>query len=155
MCLLGVTNCNIFFFFPSFCVRSLDSAKPCSHWFIVVLWSVITALKLAKEKGVSQLWIETDCTPVMDCILNKRVQKGVPFAPLVESILELMIGNWTFRVSHCYREANTVADWLSKYAHTTAFGLHVLDVPPHGCIKYLTDDSAGVYRLRTVRVIDS
>ncbi|RZB99601.1 hypothetical protein D0Y65_022143, partial [Glycine soja] len=69
---------------------SLDSAKPCSHWFIVVLWSVITALKLAKEKGVSQLWIETDCTPVMDCILNKRVQKGVPFAPLVESILELM-----------------------------------------------------------------
>lgn len=81
---------QFFFFFPSFCVRSLDSAKPCSHWFIVVLWSVITALKLAKEKGVSQLWIETDCTPVMDCILNKRVQKGVPFAPLVESILELM-----------------------------------------------------------------
>lgn len=121
----------------------------------MVPWSVITALKLAKEKGVSQLWIESDCTPVMDCILNKRVQKGVPFASLVESILELMTEILTVRVYRCYHEATTVADWLSKYAHTTAFGLHVLDVPPHGCIKYLTDDSAGVYRLRTVRVIDS
>ncbi|KAG4935713.1 hypothetical protein JHK84_049915 [Glycine max] len=136
---------------------SSDSTKPGIHQFIVVseMWSVLTALKLVKEKGISQLWIETDSTSAVDYILNKRVQKGDPFAPLVESILELMIGNWTFRVSHCYREANTVADWLSKYAHTTAFGLHVLDVPPHGCIKYLTDDSTGVYRLRTVRVIDS
>lgn len=121
----------------------------------MVPWSVITALKLAKEKGVSQLWIETDCTPVMDCILNKRVQKGVPFASLVESILELMTEILTVRVYRCYHEATTVADWLSKYAHNIAFGLHVLDVPQHGCVKYLTDVSAGVYKLRTVRVNDS
>ncbi|TKY46728.1 ATP-dependent RNA helicase YTHDC2 [Spatholobus suberectus] len=135
---------------------SSDSAIVCPDQFIMLseLWGILTALKLAREKGISQLWIETDCSLAVKCILNRRVENGDRFAPIVQSILEFMEGNWTVRISNCYREGNRVADWLTRYAHSMELGLHVLDVPPPGCVKYLTDDCAGVYRLRTVRVSD-
>lgn len=141
----------ISYFFPSFCVRASDPTG--GNQFIVLseLWSILTALKLAREKNISQLWIESDSVCAVECVLNKRAQKRDAYTPLVKSILELMEGNWKVRISHCYREGNRVADWLSKYGHSTEVGLQVFDVPPSGCLQLLTDDSSGVYQQRTVR----
>ncbi|XP_020228857.1 DExH-box ATP-dependent RNA helicase DExH6 isoform X2 [Cajanus cajan] len=116
------------------------------------LWGIFTALKLAKEKGILKLWVETDCKEALKYVFNKRSVKNVYFGPLVRSIVKLMEGDWTVQLSSCYRERNNVADWLASYAHTIEVGLHVFDAPPPGCVKYLTEDSAGVSKFRTVRV---
>ncbi|XP_068494694.1 DExH-box ATP-dependent RNA helicase DExH6-like isoform X3 [Phaseolus vulgaris] len=138
----------------SFCFGASDPTS--SNQFIVLseLWGILTALKLGREKNISQLWIESDCYHAVWCILNKRIEKSDPCSPLVQSILELMEGNWTVRISHCCREGNQVADWLSKFGHSTGVGLQVLDAPPSRLVQYLAYDYCGVYKQRRVRVSD-
>ncbi|RDX62838.1 DExH-box ATP-dependent RNA helicase DExH6, partial [Mucuna pruriens] len=133
---------------------SSDPAKATVSHLITMaeLWSIFTALKLGREKGISQLWIETDSTIAVACVLNRR--EGSVYEPLVQSIFELMAEYCMVRISHCYREGNQVADYLASYAHDLEVGLHILDVPPPGCIQFLADDSAGVYKLRDARICD-
>ncbi|KAK7304961.1 hypothetical protein VNO77_42857 [Canavalia gladiata] len=128
--------------------RSLDE----ENWdnTMTELWGIFTALKLAREKGISKLWIESDSNEALE-ILNRRRGDTSAFNSIVQSIIELM-ENWTVRISHCYREVNKVADWLAGYAHTTEVGLHVLDVPPPACVRFLTEDISGVCKHRSVRV---
>ncbi|KAJ1394760.1 Ribonuclease H-like superfamily [Sesbania bispinosa] len=92
--------------------------------FLTELWGILTALNLAREKGISQLWIETDSTTSVEFISNTALQR-----------LTL-------------REGKPIADWLANYAHSTEVGLHVLDVPPPECITLLTEDVAGLYKYR-------
>ncbi|XP_017436117.1 DExH-box ATP-dependent RNA helicase DExH6 isoform X4 [Vigna angularis] len=135
----------------TFCFGSSD---PTSNDFSVQseLWGVLTALKLAKEKKISQLWIESDSVDAVDCVLNKRAEKHDLYTPLVQSILELIEGNWKVRISHSYREGNQVADWLSKYGHSKEIGLRVYDAPPKGVKKLLIRDYSGVSKQRYVRL---
>ncbi|XP_061357647.1 DExH-box ATP-dependent RNA helicase DExH6-like isoform X2 [Gastrolobium bilobum] len=115
------------------------------------LCGILTALKLAREKGISQLWIESDSAfAVKFSNDSSNVLNDTPCDSVIQSIHELMRENWTVRISHCYREGNQVADWLANYAHSTEPGVHVLDVPPPECIKYLTEDIAGLFRNRVV-----
>lgn len=115
------------------------------------LWGILTALNLARERGISQLWIESDSLDAVQSSLSRDLCNQNPcIAPIIHSIAQLMRGNWKVRISHGFREGNRLADFLATYAHTTEVGLHVLDVPPPRCIKILTEDVAGVFRRRSV-----
>ncbi|KAL2326748.1 hypothetical protein Fmac_020175 [Flemingia macrophylla] len=115
------------------------------------LWGILTALKLAKEKGIPQLWIESDSRQGVNSLFNEQERKSSYFSPLIQAIVELMEGDWMVRITRCYREGNKVADWMANYAYDLEVGLHVLDVPPLGCVKLLAEDSAGVCKHRIVR----
>lgn len=155
-------------------IKDKQNAGRFDHYTTMAeLYGILTALQLAKEKGISQLWIECDSYTAVESVLNKREQSNKYDSsharesflnareprtwtrntyPIIQSIGRLMRENITVRISHCFREANKVADWLaSTYAHTTEVGLHMLDAPPPKCVMLLTEDVAGVYRLRSVR----
>ncbi|XP_027343408.1 DExH-box ATP-dependent RNA helicase DExH6-like [Abrus precatorius] len=133
---------------------SSDEAKAIGNYGITLseLWGILAALKLARERGISQLWVETDCAIALEFVLNRSGLNIDVLAPVVQSILdEMMKEDCTVRLSHCYREGNKVADWLAHYAQSTELGLHVLRAPPPDCVKFVKNDISGVFKLRAVR----
>ena len=79
----------------------------------VELKAVLRGLRIAKDRRIQKLWIRLDSSVVVDILQNST------FPPenysLVRQCTDLLSSTgWQVRVSHCYREANKVADKLAN-----------------------------------------
>ncbi|KAJ1415896.1 Small GTPase superfamily [Sesbania bispinosa] len=104
------------------------------------LWGILTALQIAKEKGFQNIWIETDSS-----VAVKLLQDGFPpthpCKALLSAILNLMEDHWQVIITHTYREANIVADWLANSTYNYPHGTHILEHPPRGILDLLRVDA--------------
>lgn len=66
--------------------------------------------------------LETDLQDVVDLLLNRNHTHLSVHAPIAMDILKLMIRDWTVRINHIFREANTVADSLAKMGLNSCIG---------------------------------
>ncbi|XP_042477785.1 uncharacterized protein LOC122059169 [Macadamia integrifolia] len=99
------------------------------HWseFSAVMEAILVAMNM-NARG---LWIESDSAAVVAATQKMHIpwfvlQKWRFALPFLQSI--------TWKITHCFREANTVADFLAKKAaksgasdYSTTFPSHVLD----------------------------
>ena len=94
------------------------------------LRGVLRGLQIAKERGISKLWLRTDSRTVMNILANPTVDHPKYFF-IIQQCKKLLDWNgWTIRLSHCYREANQVADKLAKIGTEGSLGVTVYRAPP-------------------------
>jgi len=90
---------------------------------------VLRGLKLAQELAITKLWIQLDSQ-----VLVGMLQGEIAWCPrhrfLLQQCRDLIIGReWMVRVTHCFREANQVANRLANLGITTSLGVTILQHP--------------------------
>lgn len=113
------------------------------------LWGILTALQLAWDKGIKRILLERDSTISVQ-FTTKGLPPSHPYGPIVSHIARLLQQDWMVHISHTYREANGVADWLAGNTHLHPRGLHVFDSPPTGCYWILWQDLTGLQVCRRI-----
>ncbi|KAJ6734323.1 hypothetical protein OIU79_001560 [Salix purpurea] len=115
--------------------------------FEAELVAVREALKLAWDKGLTRVIVESDSKSVVDRINNIKLNRQ-PKNQLEEIILEckgyVISPSWSCSIQHTYREGNFAADALTKELVSESFELHVWDHPPESLSLILLADKIGM-----------
>ncbi|XP_043725773.1 uncharacterized protein LOC122672350 [Telopea speciosissima] len=113
--------------------------------FLAEFWAILHGILLGKEKNVCRLWIESESAAVLKAIQTHLIpwkvqQLWLSLQPFLNSI------QW--KISHCFREANPVADFLAKLSAKGACSFvwnSDFLAPLNG---WLLDDALGHQRFR-------
>ncbi|XP_042484214.1 uncharacterized protein LOC122064565 [Macadamia integrifolia] len=87
---------------------------------------LIVGLMRARELGISCLWVETDSSVVAISIQQNKIpwfalQRWIFLQPYLKSI--------TWKITHNFREANSIADYLARDAAKTGISAINVDFP--------------------------
>ncbi|KAL6575587.1 hypothetical protein OROHE_000964 [Orobanche hederae] len=101
-------------------VRGHDGATVFCVWeFIGVqtntfaeLHGIWRGLQLCRDRGLDNIWVEVDSAIAIKLIHNKSTAQWQA-QTLITKILKLL-ENFNYRLSHIYREGNSVADFLAN-----------------------------------------
>ena len=78
------------------------------------LKAVYCSLGLAKERGIDQLWVKLDSMVAVGFI-KRSFQMTLEHSSLIKQCWELISDpECEVLISHCYREGNNIADWLTN-----------------------------------------
>ncbi|KAB5515930.1 hypothetical protein DKX38_026578 [Salix brachista] len=122
------------------------------HWiqsrssFEAELVAVREALKVAWDKGLRSVIVESDSESVVNRIRNQIISQ--PKNKLEEIILEcqgyVISPDWSCVIQHTYREGNFAADALTKELVSESFELHVWKHPLESLSLILLADKIGM-----------
>ncbi|KAJ6370397.1 hypothetical protein OIU76_028635 [Salix suchowensis] len=114
--------------------------------FEAELVAVREALKLAWDKGLRRVILESDSESVVNRIRNQKIRQ--PKNQMEEIILECQgygcSPAWSCFFQHTYREGNFAADALTKELVSESFELHVWNHPPKSLSLILLADMIGM-----------
>ncbi|CAI9102941.1 OLC1v1001337C1 [Oldenlandia corymbosa var. corymbosa] len=96
----------------------------------------IKGLHLAWEMGFRRVLMEIDSQCAVKLVSSNAEAVGI-HRNLLKAIKELLNRSWEVRVSHEYREANFVADYLATFAASGPGGLVHLADPLSGAIPWI------------------
>ncbi|KAJ1393406.1 Ribonuclease H domain [Sesbania bispinosa] len=113
------------------------------------LWGIFTAIGIAVDKGISNLWIESDSKIAVDLVM-KGCSDDHPCNQMVRFIRSAMQCHSTIILTHAFREANQVADKLASIGLHAPFGLHTHQDPPPVTATLLWQDVIGASFSRSV-----
>ncbi|KAL9444513.1 hypothetical protein AB3S75_017659 [Citrus x aurantiifolia] len=113
------------------------------------LWGLYQGLLLAWDAGIKYLLVEVDSLCVAQMIFKQVVMPNVSYA-LVAAVRDLFNRNWQVSLSHIFREANSVADFMANMAHSLPHGIHLFTSPPVGSYSIILQDMIGVAKPRLV-----
>ncbi|KAI3473730.1 hypothetical protein Pfo_031188 [Paulownia fortunei] len=82
------------------------------------IFALTRGLELAKEQGISKLWIEIDAQVVINLITSMKAQGHWKLQEMLAKCKNIMKQMHT-RITHIYREGNKVADFLANEACNT------------------------------------
>lgn len=102
-----------------------------SSVLMVEFWGLYQGLRLAWEAGIKRLLVEVDSLCVTQ-LISKQVVVPNEFYALVAAVRQFISRNWQISITHIYREANSVADFMANMAHAYPHGLHLFSNPPVG-----------------------
>ncbi|CAN0896272.1 Putative ribonuclease H protein At1g65750 [Linum grandiflorum] len=88
-------------------------------------------------------------------ILVKDFELDHQHTALVLQFKELCSRQWEVHLSHIYREANYVADYVANLGHCLSYGLHLFDSPDWGFSHWLRYNFIGVSLPRLVKIYDN
>lgn len=74
-------------------------------------------LQLAKQKGITRLWVESDSTSAIH-MLASGCASTHPCAPIIHDIKRIIKEFPQVQIAHSFREANRCADSLANYGHS-------------------------------------
>ena len=90
---------------------------------------VLRRLKIAKEMCIPKLWIRIDSKAVVT-MLNNHNSEHLEHYFLIQQCKKLLDwGGWEVRISHCFREANQVANKLAKIGTEGGLGVIIFRAP--------------------------
>ena len=94
------------------------------------IMAVLKGIQVAKERGVQKLWIRSD-----SCVLVGILRGAIKSNPVHGSLIQrckvlLSDSNWETKVTHCFREANQVANILANKGVSKVLGITVYHLPP-------------------------
>ncbi|CAA7051324.1 unnamed protein product [Microthlaspi erraticum] len=114
------------------------------------LWGIYYGLWTAWERRVPRVVVEVDSELVAG-FFNTGISDAHPLSFLVRLCYGFISRDWLVRVTHVYREANRVADWLANYAFSLQLGFSFLPSAPTDLSVLLLEDVDGSSRARFVR----
>nr|TKS08369.1 uncharacterized protein D5086_0000103910 [Populus alba] len=109
------------------------------------LLAVREALKLAWDKGLKRVIVESDSESVVNRIRNQLTRR--PKNQIEAVILErqsYVSREWNCFLQHAHREGNFDADALTKIIISESFELHVFNHPPRSLSLILLADKIGM-----------
>ncbi|KAF7800797.1 putative ribonuclease H protein [Senna tora] len=106
------------------------------------IWSIWTAMKIAKDKDLPRIIIETDSKLALDLLL-KNDDTCHPLSGLVRKIKVLLQDDWMINFSHIFREGNRVANALACHGHSASSPFVYFESAPSFCKGILLDDCKG------------
>lgn len=106
------------------------------------LWGFFKGSLLARQKGFRKVIWELDCNQLVQMI-SKQDWKCHGNFLLSKAVRQLLALDWVVKVTHAYKEANKLADWLAGEGRHMPLGSHILDSPPNGCLSLLLNDCSG------------
>uniref|UniRef100_A0A7C9AZV2 RNase H type-1 domain-containing protein n=1 Tax=Opuntia streptacantha TaxID=393608 RepID=A0A7C9AZV2_OPUST len=93
---------------------------------------------------IPKLWIRIDSKAVVT-MLNNHNSEHLEHYFLIQQCKKLLDwGGWEVRISHCFREANEVADKLAKIGTEGRLGVTSFRAPPPETQEAMYADSVGV-----------
>jgi ribonuclease HI len=113
--------------------------------FEAELLAVREALKLAWDKGLKRVIVESDSESVVNRIRNQLTRQ--PKNQIEAVILECqsyVSREWNCFLQHTHREGNFAADALTKIIISESFELHVFNHPPKSLSLILLADKIGM-----------
>ncbi|CAN1142156.1 Putative ribonuclease H protein At1g65750 [Linum perenne] len=113
------------------------------------LRGIVEGMKLAWNKGIRKLSIQSDSKAAVETLSNRRSPVG-QHSSLVEQFFELSSRLWEVSIHHIYREANYAADYLANFGHSLGYGIHVLDAPDSSLLYWLNFDIVGSCTTRLI-----
>ena len=107
------------------------------------LRGILRGLRVAKEQGIPKLWIRTDSQTVVNMLVNWPSEHREHYF-LVQQCKQLLDWDgWEVKISHCFHEANQVADKLATMGTEGRFGVTIFRSPPPVIHETLFADSVG------------
>ena len=107
--------------------------------------AVWRGLSLAKEMQAQRVWLQTDSNVIVN-MLAGRAHSPPELRVTLQKCLRLMEWTgWEVKCTHCFREANQVADILANMGSDGSVGVTIHRSPPRGVLKPLYAHSSGVY----------
>ena len=108
------------------------------------LHAALRGLQFAKAACIQKLWLQMDSTVVVD-MLTRVKPWHTEFSSLLHQCHNLLNWEgWEVKVTHCYREANRVADKLAQMGLTGQLGAITYQTPPRETQEALYADTMGV-----------
>jgi len=106
--------------------------------------AILRGLKIAKDGCTQKLWIQIDSKAVVNMLTSHKL--GHPeYSLLIQQCKHLLDWDgWEVRVSHCFREANQVADKLANMGTEGSLGVKIYRVPPMETQEALYANGMGV-----------
>ncbi|XP_042484804.1 uncharacterized protein LOC122065079 [Macadamia integrifolia] len=106
--------------------------------------AVLEGLIMAKRYGVSEVWVESDSAGVVSAVQKNQVpwfvlQRWRAILPHLNSI--------SWKISHCFREANVVADYLARKASKSGITETSVTFPSHIMME-IENDAMDRHRFR-------
>jgi len=105
--------------------------------------AVYRGFQLAKNMNVRNLWVQLDSLTMVGML------KGdIPWSKEHETLLSIckkfiQSQDWIVKISHCYPEANQVADKLASMGIDLVSSCNVFSSPPQEIMDLLYADSVG------------
>ena len=108
------------------------------------LWANLRGLRLAAAQKYRKVWIQTDSSVVVGMLTN-RMQRHPEHHFLIQQCYNLLhMEQLEVKITHCYREANKVADILANKGVDGMLGVTIYQSPPTEACEALYADSVGV-----------
>ena len=92
---------------------------------------------------IKRLLVEVDSLCISQMISKQVVVPNVFYA-LVVAVRDLLSRNWQVSLTHIFREANLVADFMVYMAHSAPHRLHLFTSPLMGIYLIILQDIFGV-----------
>ena len=108
------------------------------------LRAVLRGLRIAREMGLRKLWIQVDSMVVVTLLSTSDLRFSAYHGILQQCKILLAWGYWETRVTHCFREANQVADKLANLGIEGNLGVTMYPTPPREVREALFSDRMGV-----------
>ncbi|CAN0890919.1 Putative ribonuclease H protein At1g65750, partial [Linum grandiflorum] len=90
--------------------------------------AIVHGLQLAWTLGIRRIGIQSDSRMVI-AILTKDSELDYQHVTLVFEFKELCSRQWEVHISHIYRDANNVADYLDNLGHALTYGMYISNSP--------------------------
>ena len=115
------------------------------------LRAVLRGLTMAKDMRVQRLWVQMDSQVVVNMLTRQAEWPPEHKFILLRCKKLLDWDGWEVRLSHCFREANQVADILARLGTSLGFGVTCYSNPPREVRDALHADRVGVSWPRFVK----
>jgi len=116
------------------------------------LRAISRGLQLAEGEGFRKVWIRTDSLVVVGMLTNKMQWHPEHHFLLQRCSNLLRKEEWEVKITHCYREANQVADILANKGVDGTLGVTKYQSPPVEIREALYADVVGVSWPRHVKI---
>ena len=106
--------------------------------------AVLRGLRIAREMCIPKLWVRLDSKAVVTMLSNPNSGHS-EYQFLIQKCQQLLDwGGWEIKVSHCFQEANQVADKLANIGTQGGLGVQIFRVPPKETHESMYADCMGV-----------
>jgi len=116
------------------------------------LRAVLRGLRIAKEAGIRKLWVQVDSKVVETLLTIPRLRSSEYNGIIQQCKILIDRADWEVRITHCFREANQVADKLANMGLEGQLGVKLYHAPPEVVRGALLSDQMGVAWPRQFRV---
>ncbi|KAL6580295.1 hypothetical protein OROMI_008319 [Orobanche minor] len=117
--------------------------------YVVELWAVWECLKMARGLGFSKIELQVDSKAVMASISN-HMADSFNYRGLFGRVKQVLEQEWQVKVSHVYREANSMADCLASMGCEPSDELCIYHHPPDFILHFMHADCNGVSTPRQI-----
>ncbi|XP_077222166.1 uncharacterized protein LOC143856010 [Tasmannia lanceolata] len=126
-------------------IKAFSVNIPKEEIFELELEAIMNGVNLVTDMGASMLWIESDSSFAVDVIQGKTAPPGHK-AARIGGLFHSLNNLDSWRISHCWREGNQIADFLSKHdCLCKGSDINPLMIPPNLLEILYSDRDGKVY----------